>query len=129
MTVKYILFTFNNRKSRAAIGIQNRRRPIVYTMDTGDIDSYILYTGCMSKAEGKEILAAAEDNDFAKVIRLFKKYFRGQDSDQVYVEADEWLPISEVIHDDWFDECKEIMSLMETDIRDVFSFDRHNDWY
>ena len=76
--------------------------------------------GCMSRAEGKEILAAAEDDDFAKVIRLFKKYFRGQDSDQVYVEADEWMPISEVIHDDWFDECKQIMDLMDTNIRVCF---------
>lgn len=129
MTVKYILFTFNNRKSRAAIGIQNKRQPIVYTMAKDDIDSYILYTGGMSEAEGEEILAAAEDNDFAKAIRLFRKYFRGQDSDQVYVEADEWRPISEEIHDDWFDECDQIMTLMETNIRGVFSFDRHNDWF
>ncbi len=83
----------------------------------------------MSEAEGKEILAAAEDDDFAKAIRLFRKYFRGQDSDQVYVEADEWRPISEEIHDDWFDECDQVMTLMETNIRGVFSFDRHNDWF
>ena len=129
MTVKYILFTYNYRMTRVAIGIQNKRLPIVYTMERDDIDSYILYTGCMSEAEGKEILAAAEDDDFAKAIRLFRKYFRGQDSDQVYVEADEWRPISEEIYDDWFDECDQVMTLMETNIRGVFSFDRHNDWF
>lgn len=89
----------------------------------------MLYTGCMTKAEGEEILAAAEADDFARVIRLFKKYFRGKDSETVYVETDESLPISEVIHDDWFDECSQIMSLMETNLRGVLSFDRHRDWY
>ena len=51
-----------------------------------------------------------------------------ESTDQANIRS-AYLPISEVVPDDWFDECKQIMDLMDTNIRGVFSFDRHNDWY
>lgn len=128
--VQYIFLTVNNRKTRVVIGIQDAHTPIVYTMDKGDPLSYVLYTGCMTEQEGLEILLAAEGDNFAKASRLFHKYFRGEDSEKVYVEEEEWRPISEEIHDDWFDECESIMDLMCTNARGVFVYERKpGDWY
>ena len=132
-TVKYILFTIENSTVRVAIGVQPDHDPIVYWMKKGDIYSYILYQGCMTEEEGEQILAAAEADNYAKAIRLFRKYFKGQESDKVYVEEEGlvsswgerlWMPISEVVPDEWFDECKHIMSLMETNMRDVLTYER-----
>ena len=129
--VKYILLTIENRTVRVAIGIQESHTPIVYWMEKGDPYSYILFQGCMTEEEGNRILAAAEADNYATAIRLFRKYFRGEESEKVYVEAEgmeDWegkrlyLPISEVVPDDWFDECKQIMSLMRTNMRDVLTF-------
>ena len=132
-TVKYILLTIENHTVRVAIGIQENHAPIVYWMEKGDLYSYILFQGCMTEEEGNRILAAAEADNYATAIRLFRKYFRGEGSEKMYVEAEgmegwegKWLylPISEVVPDDWFDECKQIMSLMTTNIRDVLTFER-----
>lgn len=131
--VKYILLTIENRTVRVAIGIQENHDPIVYWMEKGDIFSYVLFQGCMTEEEGNKILQAAEKNDYRTACRLFRKYFRGEESGKIYVESEGmegwdgrtlYLPISEVVPDDWFDECKQIMSLMMTNMRDVLTFER-----
>ena len=132
-TVQYILLTIKNRTVRVAVGIQKNHTPIVYWMDKGDIYSYVLFQGCMTEEEGNEILAAAEADNYAVAIRLFRKYFRGEESDKVYVEEEGlllpsgerlYMPISEVVPDDWFDECKLIMSFMRKNWRIVLTFER-----
>ena len=135
--VKYILLTILNQTVRVAIGIQENHTPIVYWMDREILNGirrgndygspYVMIEGSLTEDEGKEILYAAEAGDYAKAIRLFKKYFRGEDSDKVYDEDGAWRPISEEVEDDWFDECKEIMSLMTTDLRDVLTYERQED--
>ena len=90
----------------------------------GDFGSpFVMYEGSLTEDEGREILAAAENNDFSKAIRLFKKYFKGENSDKVFIEDGAWRPISEEVPDDWFDECEHILSLLETKIRAVLSFE------
>ena len=146
--VKYILLTICNRTVRVAIGIQPNHVPLVYWMDKEDhypveveledgkvfthneyFSPYIMFEGALTEKEGEEILSAAESNDYAKAVRLFRKYFRGEDSDKVYVEDEETRPISEEVHDDWYDECKEIMSLMKTNIRDVLTYERQEEYW
>lgn len=132
-TVKYILFTIENRTIRVAVGIQKNHAPIAYWMKRGDPYSYVYYQGCMTEDEGNQILQAAEANNYALAIRLFHKYFRGEQSEYVYAKEEGWVssngdrvypPISEVVPDDWFYECKEIMSLMTTNMREVLTFER-----
>lgn len=127
-TVKYILLTIENRTVRVAIGIQNNHMPIVYWMERGDLYSYVLFQGCMSEEEGRQILVAAEANNYAAACRLFHKHFRGKQSEKIYVEAEGRCPISEEVPDDWFDECKQILSLMMTNLRTVLVFERKEDW-
>ena len=127
-TVKYILLTIDNCTVRVAIGIQNNHMPIVYWMKRGDVYSCKLFQGCMSVEEGRQILAAAEANNYAAACRLFHKYFRGVLSEKIYVEAEGRWPISEEVPDDWFDECKQILSLMTTNLRKVLVFEREDDW-
>ena len=136
--VKYILLTILKGNVRVAIGIQYRRAPLVYWMDRvklkeiGKYDDfaspYVMYEGSLTQKEGKEILQAAEADDLSTAVRLFKKYFRGEESDKVYVEDEEWRPISEEVHDDWYDECDEIMSLMCTNIRGVLTYVRRKEY-
>lgn len=135
-TVKYILLTIENRTVRVALGVQPGHAPITYWMEKGDIYSYVFFQGCMTEKEGGQILAAAEADNYGSAIRLFRKYFRGENSDTMYIEAEGmkgwdgktlYLPISEVVPDDWFDECKQIMSLMRTNIRDVLTFERNEE--
>lgn len=145
-TVKYILLTIYNHTVRIAVGIQANHKPIVYwmykedhypvevEMEDGEVvtyneysSPYVMFEGALTEEEGDEILSAAESNEYAKAIRLFKKYFRGEDSDKVYVEDEGLLPISEMVHDDWFDECKLIMSMLRTNIRTVLTYERQDD--
>ena len=147
-TVKYILLTICNRAVRVAIGIQPNHEPVVYWMEkenhypveveleNGEVftydryfSPYVMFEGSLTEEEGNEILSAAESNEYAKAVRLFRKYFRGEDSDKVYIEDEEWRPISEEVHDDWFDECKEIMSLLRTKIRDVLTYERTEEYW
>jgi len=138
-TVKYVLLTLLNKTVRAAIGIQEDHVPIVYWMDrerlkeirNGDYygSPFTMYEGSLTEEEGEKILSAAEADDYAKAIRLFKKYFRGESSKKVFKEDGAWRPISEEVHDDWFDECKEIMSMLETDLRTVLVYEREEEEY
>ena len=87
-TVKYILLTIANRTVRVAIGVQPNHTPIVYWMKKGDGFSYVLYQGCMTEEEGNQILDAAEADNYAAAVRLFHKYFRGENSEKVYAEEE-----------------------------------------
>lgn len=139
ITVKYILLTICNNTVRVAIGIQEKHVPIVYWMDRETLKDirkgnygrspYFIFEGSLTEEEGNEILSAAETNDYARAIRLFKKYFRGEYSDKVFDENESWRPISEEVHDDWFDECKEILSLLTTNIRDVLVYERKEEYW
>lgn len=135
-TVKYILLTIDNRTVRVAIGIQLGYDPIVFWMERGNLYSYVMFEGAMTEEEGNQILAAAEANDYASACRLFRKYFRGEESDRMYIEEEGvvssggeqlYLPISEMVPDEWFDECKQIMSLMNSNLRDVLTFERNEE--
>lgn len=137
--VKYILLTICDKTVRVAIGIQEKHAPIVYWMDREVLKDirkgnyagspFAMVEGSLTEEEGNEILSAAETNDYARAIRLFKKYFRGEYSDKVFVEDESWRPISEEVHDDWFDECKQILSLLTTNIRDVLVYERTEEDY
>lgn len=138
-TVKYVLLTLLKKTARVAIGIQKDHVPIVYWMDrerlkelrNGDYygSPFIMYEGSLTEEEGKEILSAAEADDYAKAIRLFKKYFRREYSEKVFEEDGAWRPISEEVHDDWFDECKDILSMLTMNIRTVLVYERHEEEY
>ena len=135
-TVKYILLTINSRTIRVAIGVQPGYEPIVYWMEKGNIYSYVMFQGAMTEEEGNQILAAAEVNDYKTACLLFHKFFRGEESDEIYVEEEGlvtsngeklMLPISEMVSDEWFFECKEIMGLLNSNIRDVLTFERNEE--